>query len=196
MTRGYGRGLERWEVAVTKKLVGKFRLQSRSLERETFDDLMQECLTHWIVARRKLDPDPGGPPVAYLTGVVRNKLLDLAREREAEKRHGDLETVSLDQPLGESKDAPSLAEVLDGTDGTEADRDDALDARDAQIDLARALRKLTDAQRRLCQLLGEEGPPIKEASERLRIPRGALYEEIKGMRKVFADHGLDDYLKR
>jgi predicted DNA-binding protein YlxM (UPF0122 family) len=47
----------------------------------------------------------------------------------------------------------------------------------------------------LCLLLGEEGLSIKEAAEQLQIPRGTLYEEIKRIRKVFADHGLGDYLK-
>ena len=65
--------------------------------------------------------------------------------------------------------------------------------RDARIDLARAMQKLTPRQRRLCALLGEEGLSIKEAAARLRIPRGTLYEEIKRIRKVFADHGLGDY---
>ena len=41
-----GGGLQRWEIAVTKKLVGEFRRRSRSLAREEFDDLMQECLAH------------------------------------------------------------------------------------------------------------------------------------------------------
>ena len=58
------------------------------------------------------------------------------------------------------------------------------------------MSKLTSRQRRLCVLLGEQGFSIKEAAERLRIPRGTLYEEIKRIRKVFADHGLGDYLKR
>ncbi len=196
MTRRYGRGLERWEVAVTKELVGKFRRRSRSLERETLDDLVQECLAHWIVARRKLGPDPGGPPVAYLKRVIHNKLLDLAHEREAQKRHGDLDTVSLDQPLGDAEDAPTLADLIDGNDGEHGDHDDAVTAHDARIDLARAMAKLNDSQRRLCQLLGEEGLSIKEAAERLGIPRGTLYEEIKRIRKVFAEHGLGDYLKR
>ncbi|MBM3451494.1 MAG: sigma-70 family RNA polymerase sigma factor, partial [Armatimonadetes bacterium] len=56
--------------------------------------------------------------------------------------------------------------------------------------------QLTLRQRRLCALLGEEGLTIKEAAERLRIPRGTLYEEIKRIRKVFAEHGLGDYLAR
>lgn len=36
-----GEGLQRWEIAVTKKLVGEFRRRSRSLAREEFDDLVQ-----------------------------------------------------------------------------------------------------------------------------------------------------------
>lgn len=44
-------------------------------------------------------------------------------------------------------------------------------------------------------MLGEEGLSVKEAAERLRIPRGTLYEEIKRIRRVFADLGLGDYLK-
>jgi len=81
-----GGGLQRWEIAVTKKLVGEFRRRSRSLAREEFDDLMQECLAHWIVVRRKLPPDPDAPPVAYMAQVIRNKLTDLIREQAADKR--------------------------------------------------------------------------------------------------------------
>jgi DNA-directed RNA polymerase specialized sigma24 family protein len=58
------------------------------------------------------------------------------------------------------------------------------------------LALLTPAQQRLCLMLGEEGLSIKEAAEKLRIPRGTLYEEIKRIRQVFADFGLDDYLMR
>ncbi len=70
-----------------------------------------------------------------------------------------------------------------------------IDTRHVRIDLTRVMTLLTPAQRRLCQMLGEEGLSIKEAAERLRIPRGTLYEEIKRIRKVFADQGLGDYLK-
>jgi RNA polymerase sigma-70 factor (ECF subfamily) len=183
-------------VAVTKKLVGEFRRRSRSLERETIDDLVQECLAHWIVARHKLDFDPGAPPVAYLKRVVHNKLPDLAQEREAQKRHGDLDAVSLDQPLGDAEESPTLADLLDANVGEHGGHDDLVDSHDARIDLARAMAKLNESQRRLCHLLGEEGLSIKEAAQRLGIPRGTLYEEIKRIRKVFADHGLDDYLTR
>lgn len=187
----YGDGLQQWEIAVAKKLVGEFRRRSRRLEREEFDDLLQECLVHWIEVRGRLGPSSDGPPIAYMTRVVRNKLLDMLREQGATKRGGDAETLSLDAALGDDDDAPTFADLIDaasiGTAG-ENTKD-----RDARIDIARAMQKLTPRQRRLCAMLGEEGLSIKEAAARLRIPRGTLYEEIKRIRKVFADHGLGDY---
>jgi len=43
-----GHGLDGWEIAVAKKLVGEFRRRSRMLWRDDFDDLVQDCLLHWI----------------------------------------------------------------------------------------------------------------------------------------------------
>jgi RNA polymerase sigma factor (sigma-70 family) len=188
--------LQKWEIAVAKKLIGEFRRQSRSLAREDFDDLLQECLMHWLEVRRRLSPNPGGPPIAYMARVIRNKLIDLAREREAAKRQGDLDSVSLDDTLSASDDAPTFAELIDAVRSREQSAETLLSPDDARIDIANAMSKLTSRQRRLCVLLGEQGFSIKEAAERLRIPRGTLYEEIKRIRKVFADHGLGDYLKR
>mgnify|MGYP000673916593 FL=1 len=190
-----GEGLQRWEIAVTKKLVGEFRRRSRSLEREEFDDLMQECLAHWIVVRRKLAPDPDAPPVGYMAQVIRNKLTDLIREQAADKRAGEQEALSLDAALDGSEDGVTLADLLADNESAQPDDPGAVERRHARIDIGRVLERLTPVQRQLCQMLGEEGLTIKEAAERLRIPRGTLYEEIKRIRKVFADQGLGDYLK-
>ena len=193
MAFGYGNGIQQWEIAVAKKLVGEFRRRSRRLEREEFDDLLQDCLTHWVEVRARLTPSADDPPIAYMARVLRNKLTDLIREQGATKRGGDLDTVSLDAPVGDDDDAPTFADLIDvatsGATGEAAIGED----RDARIDIARAMKKLTPRQRRVCALLGEEGLSIKEAAVRLRIPRGTLYEEIKRIRKVFADHGLGDY---
>ncbi len=190
-----GEGLQRWEIAVTKKLVGEFRRRSRSLEREEFDDLMQECLAHWIVVRRKLAPDPDAPPVGYMAQVIRNKLTDLIRERAADKRAGEQDALSLDAAPDGSDEGLTLAELLADDESAQQGEADAVDRQHARIDIDRALARLTPVQRQLCQMLGEEGLTIKEAAERLRIPRGTLYEEIKRIRRVFADQGLGDYLK-
>ena len=196
MALKHGEELQRWEIAVAKKLVGEFRRRSRSLAREEFDDLLQECLAHWLEVRRKLAPDPDGPPIAYMARVIRNKLTDLLRERSAAKRARDFDTVSIDAAVSESDDAPTFADLLDAATSREPGEAHSVDRNDARIDIAKALLRLTPRQRRLCMLLGEEGLSIKEAAEQLRIPRGTLYEEIKRIRKVFADHGLGDYLER
>ena len=158
-----------------------------------FDDLLQDCLTHWVEVRARLTPSADDPPIAYMARVLRNKLTDLIREQGATKRGGDLDTVSLDAPVGDDDDAPTFADLIDvatsGATGEAAIGED----RDARIDIARAMKKLTPRQRRVCALLGEEGLSIKEAAARLRISRDTLYEEIKRIKKVFADHGLGDY---
>ncbi|MBI5907599.1 MAG: hypothetical protein HY853_03310 [Burkholderiales bacterium] len=115
-----GNGLQGWEIAVTKKLIGEFRQRSRSLYREEFDDLMQECLLHWLNVRERIAADSGGPPIGYMARVIRNKLIDLARADEADKRRGDQETVSLDDTVGESEDASTFADLVDTEhDGTQ-----------------------------------------------------------------------------
>ena len=190
-----GEGLRQWEIAVTKKLVGEFRRRSRSLAREEFDDLIQVCLAHWIVVRRKLAPDPDSPPVGYMAQVIRNKLTDLIRERAADKRAGEQDALSLDAAPDGSDEGLTLAELLADNESAQQGEADAVDRQHARIDIGRALALLTPVQRQLCQMLGEEGLTIKEAAERLRIPRGTLYEEIKRIRRVFADQGLGDYLK-
>lgn len=196
MVLAAGKGLQQWEIAVTKKLVGEFRRRSRSLAREEFDDLVQECLAHWIVVRRKLESEPGAPPTGYMAQVIRNKLTDLIREQAAEKRAGEQEALSLDAALDGTGDGLTLADLLADDESAQQDEAGGVDRHHARIDIARALARLTPIQRQLCQMLGEEGLTIKEAAERLRIPRGTLYEEIKRIRRVFADQGLGDYLKK
>ena len=188
-------GLANWEIATAKKLVGEYRRKHRILEREEFEDLMQECLAHWIVARRRIPPEPDPrPPVSYMAQVLRNKLTDMVREMTADKRAGDPGALSLDAPLAGTEDGITLGDVLADERADPAGSGD-LDSRHARIDLARAMAFLTPNQQLLCQLLGEEGLSIKEAAERLRIPRGTLYEEIKRIRRIFDHQGLGNYLK-
>lgn len=190
-----GDGLDKWEIAVAKKMVGEFRRRSRMLGREEFDDLVQVCLLHWIVVRRKLAPDPDEPAVGYMAQVLRNKLTDLMREQGAEKRAGDLGAISLDATVDGSEDGMTLGESLEASDSTQAGTMGETHRHHMRMDLLRAMARLTPSQQRLCVMLGAEGLSVKEAAERLRIPRGTLYEEIKRIRKVFADHGLGGYLK-
>ncbi|MBK7458292.1 MAG: sigma-70 family RNA polymerase sigma factor [Betaproteobacteria bacterium] len=190
-----GDGLDKWEIAVAKKVVGEFRRRSRILRREEFDDLVQDCLLHWITVRGSLDCDPANPPLGFMATVLRNWLADLVREQGAEKRFGDLGMPSLDATVDGSEDGMTLAESLDASESTQAGEMGETHRHHVRMDLLRAMARLTPSQQRLCVMLGAEGLSVKEAAEQLRIPRGTLYEEIKRIRKVFADHGLDGYLK-
>ena len=189
-----GVGLDGWEIAVAKKLVGEYRRRSRILERYEFEDLVQDCLLHWITVRGSLDRDPANPPLGYMATVLRNWLADLVRKRGTDKRSGDLDTPSLDASIDGSDDGMTLAELLDASQS----RDSAGDGEThhhMHLDLLRACAHLTPAQQRLCLMLGEEGLSVKAAAEQLGIPRGTLYEEINRIRKLFADHGLEIYLR-
>ena len=189
-----GVGLDGWEIAVAKKLVGEYRRRSRILERYEFEDLVQDCLLHWITVRRSLDRDPANPPLGYMATVLRNWLADLVRKRGTDKRSGDLDTPSLDASIDGSDDGMTLAELLDASQS----RDSAGDGEThhhMHLDLLRACAHLTPAQQRLCLMLGEEGLSVKAAAEKLGIPRGTLYQEINRIRKLFADHGMEIYLR-
>ena len=189
-----GQGLGNWEIATAKKLVTEYRRHYRILEREEFDDLIQECLAHWIVARWRIPPEPDPrPPVAYMAQVLRNKLTDLVREMKADKRAGDPGAFSLEAPIDGTEDGLTLGDVL--AEEQVAPESGGIDSRHARIDLMRVSALLTPAQQRLCQLVGEEGLSIKEAAEKLRIPRGTLYEEIKRIRRIFEQQGLGHYLE-
>jgi RNA polymerase sigma factor (sigma-70 family) len=190
-----GAGLEQWEIAVTKKIVAECRRRFHSLAREEFEDLQQECLLHCIQVRRGFVPVGDGPPVAYMSQVLRNKLTDWVRERAADKRAGEQELLSLDAAVDGSDHGLTLGDVI--ADSTSADSGDVVgsDRYHTGLDVARALERLTPVQRRLCLMLSEEGLSVKEAAERLRIPRGTLYEEIKRIRQSLADQGLADHLK-
>jgi DNA-directed RNA polymerase specialized sigma24 family protein len=150
-------GLGNWEIATAKKLVSDYRRRHRILQRQEFDDLMQECLAHWIVARRRIPPEPDPrPPVSYMAQVLRNKLTDMVRETSADKRAGDPGALSLDASLDGTEDGITLGEVLADEQADPGGSGD-MDSRNARIDLVRAMALLTPAQQRLCQLLGEHG---------------------------------------
>ncbi len=198
MSIHHGDGLEKWEVAVTKKLVGEFRRTFGTVWRQEFDDLVQDCLLHWIGVRTRLVPDPENPPVVYMAQVLRNKLTDLMRVQTARKRVGDLNALSLDA-LNESvqnevlpvelADLGDLGEWLDPkeTQGTAGI--------DARIDVGRAVARLSPFQRSLCLMLGQQGLSAMEAAVLLRISRGSVYEEIRRIRKVFECLGLALYME-
>lgn len=189
MSLNYGGLFESWELAVAKKVINDYRKERKCLEREGFDDLLQECLIHWLDVRDQYDPNRGASKKTYMAEVVRNVLGQFAEKARTDKRKAFYESVSLDEPLNE-EDAPTLKDKI-------AASDDALPQINSElkIELSRVYQKLTPQQQKLCKLLGEEGLTISEACRRLDKHRMIVYREIARIRELFEKEGLKDYLK-
>ena len=187
----YGGLFQDWEVAVAYKLVKEFQRQWTCLAREEVDDLLQECLSHWVFVKAQYDPKREASLKTFMGRIIRNKLTDPVRERESDKRKLNHLAISLDAPLTDEVEAPTLLDKLDDLAG--GDRSSV--AIQITIDINTALKKLTARQQTLCRLLGEQGMTIQEASTALGIPRGTLYDELKCIKARFIKMGLDDYLK-
>jgi RNA polymerase sigma-70 factor (ECF subfamily) len=189
------RGLfQEWEIAVAKKLINEFKKKWTCLEREDFDDLLQECLTHWYFAKDNYDTGREASQKTFMGKVIRNKLIDLIREREADKRKIAHLTISLDEPLEDDDDSPRLIDKLDEGTVNNVPHSQFSEIQ-LKIDLSKAFQKLTPQQKSLCRLLGEKGVTVKEASEYLETPRSTIYDELKRIRTIFMKEGLEDYLK-
>lgn len=194
MSNDYGDLFEKWEVAVAKNLINEFKTKWDCLKKEDFDDLLQECLSHWYFSKVKYDCKRKASMQTYMGRVLRHKLTDMVRERTSDKRRSGYEAVSLNEPIGNDKDSPTLLEKLDADSAVDGDFDPSAET-GLKRDLSKALRSVTDEQRSLCRMLGEEGLTVKEAAECLKIPRSTVYDEIKRVRALFEKGRLREYLE-
>lgn len=189
MSLNYGGLFESWELAVAKRLVSDYRKEWKCLEREGFDDLLQECFMHWLEVRDGFDPGRDASKKTFMARVIRNKLGNIIEKATAEKRKTIYESVSLDSPLNDDEGEPTLKDKI-------AESDDVLPQikSELKIELSKAFQKLTPQQQKLCKLLGEEGLSVTEASKEMKRHRRHLYREIARIRDIFEKEGLKDYL--
>jgi len=183
-----------WEIAIVKRLVKEFREEWPCLKMEEPDDLYQECFAHWLSKTDQYDATCGASRQTFMGRVIRNRLTDLVRERESDKRKVDYCAVSLGEPLGDDEDSPTLLERIDESGAVAVTPDPCLEI-GLRVNLSRARKKLTPYQREICCLLGEKGLTVKEASDYLKTPRSTLYDELKRIGKLFEKEGLKEYLK-
>lgn len=186
----YGGVFEDWEIAIAKKLVDQFKRRWRCFAKDDFEDLLQECLSHWYFKRDTFMDSKGALKTTYMTNVLKNKLMDMVAERMAEKRKTDHMSVSLDAPISEDDETAIIDKIADKL--TE-DLTSVIHVIGLKNDLAKALDKLTPQQKELCRLL-EDGMSIKEAGQKLNIHRSTVYEEIKRIAQALESDGLKNYL--
>lgn len=178
-----------WEIAVAKNLVNEFRDTQPCLQRESFEDLLQKCLVHWFFVKNGYEPTRGASPQTFMGRVIRNKLTDLVREHQADKRKLNHLAISLDEPMGNDEDSHTLEDTIADT------HPPPILQVELKIDLSNVLQRLDPHKRQLCNLIGKKGFGIKEASDQLGMPRSTIYDEIKRIRAIFLKEGLEEYLR-
>jgi len=184
MGPNYSQAFEDWEVAVARKLSSEFLAQHSWIRLYTLDDLVQECLIQWGLARHTYRPEKDASRQTHMAQVVRNKLRDILDAELAEKRRSDRLARSLDQPV--SEEGRTLKDIIPSTRSVEADAS-------LRHDLEQAMAKLTAFQEKLCILLRWGYNPTEIAAI-VNRSRPVVYREIKQIRRTFADAGLDEYL--
>ena len=190
MSQDYGSLFQDWEIAIAKKLVNEYQKKWACLKKEEFNDLLQECLTHWFYVKSKYNPKREASRKTFMGKIIRNKLMDLVREKDTDKRKISEHTISYDQPMGNDDDAPALIDNIGILTDIDTSPDPHLKIL-LKIDISNVLNKLSPEHRELCTLFGEKGLTITEVSEYLNTPRSTIYDELKRIRKFFQKEELD-----
>lgn len=191
MSPHYGRFFEAWEVTIAKQIAHEFRRRWKYLSKDDPEDLLQECLTHWLFVKSRRVFENDTQKRAFLRRVVKNKLMDLVREAGTHKRRTIQESVSLNAPIDEE----GAFSLLDQLSEDAASQIDAAEGAELKMDLASALEKLTPRQKELCRLMLEEGLSVNEASKRFKTYRSEIYREVERIRRIFEREGLRAYLE-
>ncbi len=168
----------------------EFQSKFSNLAKEGFEDLLQECLTHWLFVKDKYGAYDEKNHKTLMKEVIRNKLRDIGAKKGAQKRRMLDQSISLDQLL-ESTDEEDFGKVF----AAEDQNFKKIFAEELSLALDRISENLSLRQKKLCKALGEEGMNIYQASKQLQIPRTTIYEEIKRIKEIFSKEGLQDYLE-
>jgi len=177
MGLNYGNLFQDWEIALAKGVVSQFQADHPWLKTFEFDDLLQECLSHWEWKRSRFRPERGASIKAYMRTVLKNKLHSLVRRELSDSRRIQHVTISLDRPLDE--DGTTLGDIIPSDVPEISER----------LDVASVIRRLTLLQREICQLLAED-VPVSQIAKMLGKPRRTVRREIDRIRRVFLQQGF------
>ncbi len=179
---------ESWEVGVAKGIVREFCGDGKPFPRDEFDDLLQEVLTHWFFRKGTYDSTHAASPRTYMSRLVRRKLIDLLEARETDKRKTLNRALSMDAPVSEDNDAPTLGELIEAPEALSPK------SMELRLDISLALRKLSPRQRTILQLKAR-GVENTEISGELGVHRDTIQADIRRIRKLFTNAGLEEYLQ-
>jgi RNA polymerase sigma factor (sigma-70 family) len=192
-SRGSPGHLETWEIELAERVVQDFLATRRPFSALTFEDLVQECLTHWWV-KRHYSEARGASLATFMRRVLKAKLSDIERQQRAAKRGGYTEPLSLDAPLSSDKaDRATLGDLI--RDGSQERSPEQVAERGVLRDrIEHAYQLLTSRQRQLVQGLASDAS-MSDLSRQLGISRATLHDERRRIEKAFHNEGLEEFLR-
>lgn len=155
--------------------VKKLRLRG-IIRRDEQEDLASAVMTQLLEVWVTYD-SARGTLEGFINQVVSTRLVSILRERRAQKRRGNTESVdSRDERL---VDTCWFGEAW-------------LRHVDLRVDLEIAFKKLNPKQRAICDQLYREA--IAPAAKEMGVARRTLRDAVIKIRSIFRDAGLEEYL--
>lgn len=182
----YGDTFADWELAIAHKLVREFRSRWPALRKDDPQDQLQDVLLQWYLKRSEYDPAKEASIKTYCAVVIRNKLTDLVKEREREKRRAFFHSISLTDE--ETNALIDRIPVSEDSPATQTAR------KELELKISSTLQKLKPRQQKLYQLRFIERLAIDEISVHLGIKPRTINNEIKRIRQIFEKEGVKEYL--
>jgi RNA polymerase sigma factor (sigma-70 family) len=182
--------LQPWEVAVAKTCVKDFLERGYHIDGMEPDDLLQECLVLWVTLKRtrKLRIDVRRPARAFMAKVLSNKLHSLSRRQKAKKRSPGQPLLSLHSPFGPDDSDGFLIDML-----ADPDAEAEFELHETRRRVRQAMARLTGRRQEVCRLLSD-GYGVAEIANTLGLSRPSVYADIEGIREVFEDESLEEFL--
>ena len=135
-------------------------------------------------------PESGASERTFLNRITRNKIADLIRRREANRRKVLYVSDSLDE-MDENEQSINLKEKLLMVEEQIVSKISAANLPEA---MAKATAGLSFRQKQICRHLSEGMSQVK-VGKMMKIPRATLQDEIKRIREVFRKVGLEEFLR-
>lgn len=158
-----------WEIAIAIKLTMEFMASYNEFDDLEEDDLLQECLTHWLFAKDRYKHNRNASQKTFMATVIRNKLKDILEKLQTDKRRINSLSISIDQPLSDDEDSGTLLDIIPENPNYPTAVDATMDAC-LKRDLEKATSKLSSQQMKICSRLSQ-GYNIAEISKLLKTPR-------------------------
>jgi DNA-directed RNA polymerase specialized sigma24 family protein len=182
-----------WEIAIAVRQVKRSRSEGSLLGREDFEDLLQECLSHWFFKRDKYTPSRGANRRTFMAAVISKKLMELGEKAGTNMRKASFVAESLDRPLGDDEDSETPYDLIDPATIPDMPADPITFVL-LEVDLAKITSHMSPQQRDLYRFR-MSGMSSKETMEALGIKKDEYYAELKRIQKLFEKEGLRESLK-